>query len=98
VADESEIVSAFSVLKERRIGGLIIGGDTFFLGQMRWMAALAAHNGVPAIGPLPEFAAAGGLMTYGPSIADATRVFMSARSSRARAQPICQWCSRPSSI
>jgi putative ABC transport system substrate-binding protein len=71
--NESEIVAAFSVLKERRIGGLIIAADTFFLGQMRWMAALAAHNGVPAIGPLPEFAAAGGLMTYGPSISDVVR-------------------------
>jgi putative ABC transport system substrate-binding protein len=70
---ESEIVAAFALLKERHIGALIIGSDSFCLGQMRWMAALAAHNGVPAIGPLREFAAAGGLMTYGPSIADAAR-------------------------
>jgi putative tryptophan/tyrosine transport system substrate-binding protein len=70
---ESEIVAAFALLKERHIGALIIGSDSFYLGQMRWMAALAAHNGVPAIGPLREFAAAGGLMTYGPSIADAAR-------------------------
>jgi putative ABC transport system substrate-binding protein len=37
------------------------------------MAALAAHNRVPAIGPLQEFTAAGGLMNYGPSIADVAR-------------------------
>src|SRR5262245_37393366 len=71
--NESEIVAIFASLKERRIGALIISADSFYLGQMRWMAALAAHNGVPAIGPLREFTVAGGLMNYGPSIADAAR-------------------------
>jgi putative ABC transport system substrate-binding protein len=71
--NESEIVTTFASLKERRIGALIIGSDSFYLGQMRWIAALAAHNGMPAIGPLQEFTAAGGLMNYGPSIADGAR-------------------------
>jgi putative tryptophan/tyrosine transport system substrate-binding protein len=35
--------------------------------------ALAAHSGMPGIGPLQEFTAAGGLMNYGPSIADGAR-------------------------
>jgi putative tryptophan/tyrosine transport system substrate-binding protein len=71
--NESEIVATFASLNERRIGALIIGSDSFYLGQMRWMAALATHNRVPAIGPLQEFTAAGGLMNYGPSIADGAR-------------------------
>jgi putative tryptophan/tyrosine transport system substrate-binding protein len=71
--NESEIVATFASLNERRIGALIIGSDSFYLGQMRWMAALAAHNRVPAIGPLQDFTAAGGLMNYGPSIADGVR-------------------------
>jgi len=71
--NESEIVATFASLKERRIGALIIGSDSFYLGQMRWMAALAAHNEMPAIGPSQEFTAAGGLMNYGPSIADGAR-------------------------
>ena len=70
---ESEIVAAFAALQQRRIGALVIHSDTFYLGQMRWMAALAAWHAVPAIGPLREFAAAGGLMTYAPSIADVVR-------------------------
>ena len=37
------------------------------------MAALAARFAVPAIGPLQEFAAAGGLMTYGPNIQEVNR-------------------------
>jgi putative ABC transport system substrate-binding protein len=70
---ESGIVAAFAALQQRRIGALVIQSDTFYLGQMRWMAALAAWHAVPAIGPLREFAAAGGLMTYAPSIADVVR-------------------------
>ena len=71
--NESEIVATFASLNERRIGALIIGSNSFYLGQMRWMAALAAHNRVAAIGPLQEFTAAGGLMNYGPSVADGVR-------------------------
>jgi putative tryptophan/tyrosine transport system substrate-binding protein len=71
--NESEIIAAFAAIRQRRIGGLIIASDTFYLGQMRWMAALAAWHSVPAIGPLREFAGGGGLMTYAPSIADVVR-------------------------
>jgi putative tryptophan/tyrosine transport system substrate-binding protein len=71
--NESEIDAAFAILKERHISGLIIAVDTFYFGQMRQMAALAARFAVPAIGPLQEFAAAGGLMTYGPSIQEVNR-------------------------
>jgi putative tryptophan/tyrosine transport system substrate-binding protein len=71
--NESEIIAAFAAVRQRRIGGLIIASDTFYLGQMRWMAALAAWHAVPAIGPLREFAGGGGLLTYAPSIADVVR-------------------------
>ena len=71
--DEPEIVAAFVSLKQRGVGGLIIQSDTFYLGQMRWMAALAVSHAVPAIAPLREFAAAGGLMSYAPSLAEVVR-------------------------
>ncbi len=71
--NESEIDTAFASLKQRHIRGLIIAVDTFYFGQMRQMAALASRLAVPAIGPLQEFAAAGGLMTYGPSIQEVNR-------------------------
>ncbi len=71
--NESEIDTAFASLKQRHISGLIVAVDTFYFGQMRRMAALAARLAVPAIGPLQEFAAAGGLMTYGPSIQEVNR-------------------------
>jgi putative tryptophan/tyrosine transport system substrate-binding protein len=71
--DEAEIDAAFASLKQRRIDGLAIAVDTFYFGQMRRMAVLASRFEVPAIGPLPEFVAAGGLMTYGPSIQEVNR-------------------------
>jgi putative ABC transport system substrate-binding protein len=71
--NESEIDAAFASLKERHISGLIIAVDTFYFGQMRRMAVLAIRFAVPAIGPLQEFTAAGGLMTYGPSIQEVNR-------------------------
>jgi ABC-type uncharacterized transport system substrate-binding protein len=51
----------------------MIAFDTFYFGQMRWMAALADWHAMPTIGPLREFAAAGGLMTYGASISNVVR-------------------------
>ena len=38
------------------------------------MAALASGHAVPAIGPLREFASAGGLISYSPSIWDVVRL------------------------
>ena len=71
--DRSEIEAAFAALKPRGAGALIIAVDTFYFAQMRWMAELAAAYKTPAIAALRDFTAAGGLMTYGPSIQDVTR-------------------------
>jgi putative ABC transport system substrate-binding protein len=71
--NESEIDAAFVVFGQRRVGALIVAVDTYYFGQMRRLAALAVRHAVPAIAPLRDFVAAGGLMTYGPSIQDVTR-------------------------
>jgi len=52
--NEREIVAAFAALKQRRIGALMIAFDTFYFGQMRWMAALADWHAMPTIGPLRD--------------------------------------------
>jgi putative ABC transport system substrate-binding protein len=69
----SEIDGAFSALRQRNVGSIVISVDTFYFGQIDQIAALAARHRLPAIGPLREFTAAGGLMSYGTSIAAVNR-------------------------
>src|SRR5215471_4666049 len=56
------------------MGGLVLGGDTFFTGHREQLAALAARYSTPAIYRTREFVTAGGLMAYGGSRTDAYRV------------------------
>jgi len=72
-SNQAEIDNAFAVLTKRQVGFLIIAVDTFYYTQMQRMATLAAQAAVPAIGPLREFAAEGGLLSYGTSISDVNR-------------------------
>jgi putative tryptophan/tyrosine transport system substrate-binding protein len=69
----SELDSAFATLVQRQASGLIVASDAFLLGRRDEIVALAARHAVPAIYFLREFAAAGGLMSYGASITDAYR-------------------------
>ena len=72
-SNENDIDAVFAALKPRKIDGLIISVDTFYFGQVRRMAQLAARHAVPVIGTLREFAADGGLISYGASISDVNR-------------------------
>ena len=45
--------------------GLAISPDSFFNARIEQLAALALHHGIPAVYQFREFAAAGGLMSYG---------------------------------
>jgi putative ABC transport system substrate-binding protein len=71
---EGDFEGAFATLIQLRAGGLVIGGETLFTSGSEKLAALALHNGVPAIYQFREFAVAGGLMSYGASLADAHRL------------------------
>jgi putative ABC transport system substrate-binding protein len=55
----------FANLTQFRAGGLVIGADALFTSHSEQLAALAAQHAVPAIYTRREFAAAGGLMSYG---------------------------------
>jgi putative ABC transport system substrate-binding protein len=65
--------TAFATLAQRQIQALVIGGDPFFNSQAQQLVALATHYAIPTIYPLQEFAAVGGLMSYGSSVSDAYR-------------------------
>jgi putative ABC transport system substrate-binding protein len=44
---------------------LVIGTDAFFAGRRAQLGTLAARHAIPAISPYRDFAASGGLMSYG---------------------------------
>jgi putative ABC transport system substrate-binding protein len=72
-SSEHEIEAAFGAAAERKIGALFVNIDPYFFSQRERLAALAARYAVPAIYPLRDFVAAGGLMSYGASFATAWR-------------------------
>jgi putative ABC transport system substrate-binding protein len=71
---EQDFDRVFARLTELRAGGLVIGGDPFFTRNVKQLAALTVQHSVPAIYNYREFAAAGGLMSYGTNITDAHRL------------------------
>jgi putative ABC transport system substrate-binding protein len=71
--NEGEIDAAFASLVQLHAGALAVMSDAFFNSRRDQLVALAADRAVPAIYEWAEFAAAGGLITYGPSLAGAYR-------------------------
>jgi putative ABC transport system substrate-binding protein len=71
---EGEFNGVFAQLIQLRAGGLVIGSDPFLTSQMEQLAALALHNAVPAVHHWREFAAAGGLASYGAAVTDVYRL------------------------
>jgi putative ABC transport system substrate-binding protein len=70
---ESEIDTAFTTVVQQKSAVLIIGTDPFLLGQRDQLVRLAARYMLPTIYFLREFVEAGGLMSYGPNIANGYR-------------------------
>src|SRR5262245_44045127 len=70
---EGEIDAAFEDIIKQKINILIIATDPFLLGQRDQLVELAARYSVPTMYFLREFVEAGGLMSYGPDIANGYR-------------------------
>jgi putative tryptophan/tyrosine transport system substrate-binding protein len=66
--NESEIDAAFATLAQLHAGALVLGADPLFASRLDRLAALAARDAVPAIYDRREFAAVGGLISYGSSL------------------------------
>lgn len=65
-----EIERAFALMKQKNAQGLILAIDSLFIQQQVQIAALAKKAALPAIFASREFAEAGGLMSYGQSLAE----------------------------
>jgi putative tryptophan/tyrosine transport system substrate-binding protein len=72
-SNERAIDDAFATLAQLRAGAFVISSDPFFNSRAEQFAALALRHAVPTIFQYREFAAAGGLMSYGGSIIDSYR-------------------------
>jgi putative ABC transport system substrate-binding protein len=70
---EAEIDAAFRDIVGQKMDLLIIATDPFLLGQRDQVVGLAARYAVPTMYFLREFVEAGGLMSYGPDIANGYR-------------------------
>ena len=65
VSSESDIDEVFAKLIKMGAGGLVIGGGAFFISHRDQLAALSVRHAVPVAFEHREFAAAGGLLSYG---------------------------------
>jgi putative ABC transport system substrate-binding protein len=70
-SQQADIDTAFNQLVRQGLKALLVGSDPFFASRREQLVKLAARNSVPAIYQWPEFVSAGGLMSYGASLADA---------------------------
>jgi putative ABC transport system substrate-binding protein len=70
---EFEIDTAFADLARQKTGAILVIADPFFTSQRVQIAALATRYAMPAMFELREYAAAGGLMSYGPDLAEGYR-------------------------
>jgi putative ABC transport system substrate-binding protein len=72
-SNEREIDAAFASLIQQRADALINQGGAFLFSRRNHVIALAMRHAVPAIYPLRDYPAAGGLISYGASNTDAYR-------------------------
>ena len=73
VSSDRDIEMAFATLMQRGAGALLAGSGAFLYSKREQLIALAARHALPASYSGRDFVTAGGLMSYGASIADAHR-------------------------
>jgi putative ABC transport system substrate-binding protein len=71
---ERDLDDVFAKVAQLKAGALIIAVDSFFTARRAQLGALALRHRVPAIYQSRDFAVAGGLASYGGSLADAYRL------------------------
>jgi len=72
-SSEPEFNSVFATATRLQAAGLVVGSDIFYNSQIDKLADLALRYALPTVYQLREFAAAGGLLSYGSSVTDGYR-------------------------
>ena len=68
-ATDSDLDRAFAAMAERRVGALAVGAEPFFNTRRSKIVGLAAQHRILTMFPFRKFAVAGGLMSYGTTLA-----------------------------
>jgi ABC-type uncharacterized transport system substrate-binding protein len=72
-SSNGEIDAAFAAIGQQRIDAAMVGTDGYLITRRDQFAALAIRYTMPTMYPFPAFPAAGGLISYGPSLTDGYR-------------------------
>jgi len=72
-SSEHDLEAAVASIGQLGAGALVVASDPFFFGRHDRVVTVVAHHAVPAIYQFREFAAAGGLLSYGTNLADGYR-------------------------
>src|SRR5262249_32482247 len=68
---EGELNAAFTSAVEHQTNAILVSADPFLPTRRRQIVALAARHSLPAVYPWREYAEAGGLISYGPTLMEA---------------------------
>ena len=71
--NESDFEPAFTTLLQQQVGALAVSSVALFNTRPEQLVALAGRHALPAIWPVREYAAVGGLMSYGSNLTDTYR-------------------------
>jgi putative ABC transport system substrate-binding protein len=72
-ARKSDFDNVFATLVRQRTDALVVSADGLFISHRDQLVVSAARHSMPAIYQARDFAAAGGLISYGSSFADSFR-------------------------
>jgi putative tryptophan/tyrosine transport system substrate-binding protein len=70
VNTDADIDNAFATLVHQRADAILVGNDAFLNQRTKQITAMAVRHALPAVSAFREYAVAGGLMSYGSSLAD----------------------------
>jgi putative ABC transport system substrate-binding protein len=73
VGTEAELQSAFASLQSQHIDALLVTTNPYFEGRREQIVALAENSAIPVLYPWREYAAIGGLISYGTSFEESYR-------------------------
>jgi putative tryptophan/tyrosine transport system substrate-binding protein len=73
-SNDTELDAAFTALAQQQVRALLVAADPYFDTRRERIVAFAAQHRLPAMYQFREYAAAGGLVSYGVSLSEAYRL------------------------